>query len=427
MTTTPKSGKPLTLDLAARAAARQPRSGVLARPRRACRHTRVRGAADPRVSGPGRHLAGGRQPARLPRPDGGLAGFRRPDRLHTPAPRDDRPLHRPAREPRARQAAALRHRHDPGRLRHGTAGREPHGATDQGRGQPGASGQPGSDRPVRPGLGAGDVRPRPVADRDPSRADQHLAGLRGRHPQGARRSRGAGRRSRPGAQRQRHLTEPGGRDRPSAEGLSSGALAPVRAGRTGDGRRRRRQRFRRVARMPLRPEPRRGGAQPRLRLPDRWAGLSALRPRLHDAASGARRHGFHEPALLRRDDTDGHRHPGRPPTAADRRTARDGGGGAGRRTGRRRGHGAERTHRAPGGLGADRRRGPAPPPRHQPGGGGRLRARGDARAGPRHERSPRQRRLDRALHRPGVGGRRRTGADRSPSWSRRWRPARSTS
>ena len=56
----------------------------------------------------------------------------------------------------------------------GVLGQEPHGASDQSRGQPGPSREPGGSRHLRPGHDSDAVRPRPLANGDPQRAGRHL-------------------------------------------------------------------------------------------------------------------------------------------------------------------------------------------------------------------------------------------------------------
>ena len=92
----------------------------------------------------------------------GLAGCRAAQRHH-------HALHPPAREPRPRQAALLRHRHDAGRLRHRPARREPRGPADQARGQP-ASTPPASARRTRR------TRPPSSASTTPTARSRHCSG-----------------------------------------------------------------------------------------------------------------------------------------------------------------------------------------------------------------------------------------------------------
>ena len=132
----------------------------------------------------------------VPQADERVAGAgRRQRRLHRAARRADRPLRPPAR------------RGDPGRplffatamtlggVATGPAGRKPRGPADQGRRQPGSSGQPRRDRSLRAGVGADALRPRsiavdPAARRDSSVERVHHGDSRG--SVGASRDKGAG-------------------------------------------------------------------------------------------------------------------------------------------------------------------------------------------------------------------------------------------
>ena len=100
---------------------------------------------------------------------------------------EDRSVRAPARGAGARERAALRDRVRPRRLRQRPAGREPRGAPDQDRGQPGAPADAGRDQLVRP-----EADPRPLRRRsrqaDPAGdAPARLADVPGRDG-GARRT-----------------------------------------------------------------------------------------------------------------------------------------------------------------------------------------------------------------------------------------------
>jgi len=221
---------------------------VVAEPRGAGRSGRARGPPRAPVSLAGRGLDGPSPPPRVPPADGGLARAGRAHGVHQPAAREDRPLREGARGHRAGEAALLRHRRRPGRVRHRRAGREPHGAADQSRGQPRAPGQPGRDRRRRTGLGADALRPRPLAD--PHLPGRHppVGRLPGDAPLGPRGAACAAGCRAPHPDRDRHLAHPREPARRDPARSPRGALAPVGAGEPRHGARRGAARLRRLRR-----------------------------------------------------------------------------------------------------------------------------------------------------------------------------------
>ena len=142
-----------------------PRAPVLAQPRRAGRHAAIPRVPAPRVSGAGLGVERPERPPPVPEADERLARARRRRRLHQAAAGRDRSLRQAARRHRPRPSAVLRQRDPVLRSRAARPGREPHGASDQDRGQPRSSRQPRRYRRVHAGGHSRALRSRSRQDR----------------------------------------------------------------------------------------------------------------------------------------------------------------------------------------------------------------------------------------------------------------------